>query len=478
MICEPLELEYVAAGLDGHTVEIMDLILERGFERRLRQFRPDVFGTSSYISGVNEAIRLCRAVKRYNPNSVTVVGGVHASQAPEDFADPSVDCIVRGDGTTVMPEIVRALESRRPLEEVPGLVLPRGGELQATPAREYMPHPDSLPLPRRDLVAHLRHRYYYLFHQPVATVKTTWGCWYRCNFCFTWRITDGHSYSRSPESIATELEQIDCEHVYIVDDIFLIHPARLNALARLLRERGIRKKYLVYARADFVAENEAVIAEWAALGLQAVFIGLEATTDPELDAMDKQTTVGHNRRAIAVLQRHCVDIYGSLIVQPDFTRADWDRLKRFIDENSLYYLNISPLTPMPGTRIWPQYQNQLIVGRRAHGLWDLSHTVLPTRQPLRQFYHSLLGVYAHACLNPWRTWRLQLPTAPSIFSWKFLRLWIGALKIAWQFVCAHKHHTPRELALAEQRGPEVRTLSRPRGVTAVSAPQTQRAPSC
>src|SRR3954447_10638723 len=108
MICEPLELEYVAAGLAGHCVEIMDLILERGFEARVRRFRPDVFGTSSYITGVNEAVRLCRAVKRIDPGVLTVVGGVHASQVPEDFSDPSVDCIVRGDGTTVMAEIVRA----------------------------------------------------------------------------------------------------------------------------------------------------------------------------------------------------------------------------------------------------------------------------------------------------------------------------------------------------------------------------------
>src|SRR5215471_4880920 len=82
MICEPLELEYVAAGLDGHTVQIMDLILERGFESRLRRFRPDVFGTSSYITGVNEVLKLCRAAKRWNPNVRTVVGGVHASQVP------------------------------------------------------------------------------------------------------------------------------------------------------------------------------------------------------------------------------------------------------------------------------------------------------------------------------------------------------------------------------------------------------------
>jgi radical SAM superfamily enzyme YgiQ (UPF0313 family) len=341
------------------------------------------------------------------------------------------------------------------LEQVPGLVLPRGGSPYRTPERAYMPHPDTLPLPRRDLVAHLRSRYYYLFHQPVATLKTTWGCWYRCNFCFTWRITNGHPYARSPESIAAELAQIDCEHVYIVDDIFLIQPARLRQLADLLRARGIRKKYLVYARADFLADNEAIVAEWAELGLKAVFIGLEAATDPELDSMNKEATVDHNRRAIAVLRKHGVDVYGSLIVQPDYAPEDWARLKRFIDDNGLYYLNISPLTPMPGTQIWEQYRELLIVNREAHGLWDLSHTVLPTRMPLREFYHSLLGVYAHACLNPLRARRLKLGTAPPLFSWKFLRLWIGSLKIGWQFLWAHRHHTPAELALAEDRGPEL-----------------------
>jgi len=56
-------------------------LLERGFERRLRAFRPDVVGTSSYITGVNEVIKLCRAAKRWSPHVRTVVGGVHASRA-------------------------------------------------------------------------------------------------------------------------------------------------------------------------------------------------------------------------------------------------------------------------------------------------------------------------------------------------------------------------------------------------------------
>jgi radical SAM superfamily enzyme YgiQ (UPF0313 family) len=450
MMCEPLELEYVAAGLEGHEVQILDLLLERGLTRRLESFRPDVVGTSAYITGVNEVKKVCREVKRWNPACLTVAGGVHASRAPEDFVDPSVDCIVLGDGTTTMPDIVDAVGDGRPLDEVPGLALPDGDSLRRTAERRYMPPADRLPLPRRDLVAHLRKHYYYLFHRPLTTMKTTWGCWYRCSFCFTWTITDGATFSRSPESIADELQTIETEDVYIVDDIFLINRDRLARLAALLRERGIRKRYLVYGRSDFIAANEDVIAEWAELGLSAVLIGLEASTDPELDSMNKENTVENNRRAIAVLRRHGVDTYGSLITQPDYTPEDWRRLDRFIEETGLYYLNISPLTPLPGTTIWKDYEQKVVVSRRAHGLWDLSHAVLPTRMPLRDYYRALLRTYSRACLNPGRARRFALRTCPPVWSLRYLRLWKGALIIFFQMLRAHRHHTPRALRRAEQ----------------------------
>ncbi|HSH74749.1 MAG TPA: radical SAM protein [Longimicrobiales bacterium] len=461
MICEPLELEYVAAGLDGHEVQILDMILETGFEQRLRDFRPDVVATSCYITGVNEVKKLCRIAKLWNPDIWTVVGGVHASRAPEDFADTAVDCIVLGDGTTVMPELLEAIQEERYLEDVPGLALPVNDEgVVLTESRAYMPHPDTLPFPRRDLVKHLRRRYYYIFHRPMATMKTTWGCWYRCNFCFTWQITDGHPYARTPESIVDELETIEEDEVYIVDDIFLINRTRLARIAELLRERGIRKKYLCYGRSDFIAENEDVIAEWAELGLAAVLIGLEASTDDELDSMNKANTVDYNRRAIEVLREHGVDTYGSLIPDPSYGPEEWERLWRFIEDAGLYYLNISPLTPLPGTTIWDQWKDQVVVPRKAHGLWDLSHAVLPTKLPLRAFYRSLLGLYVRSIIDLRRANRLTLRTRPPIWSRAYLRIWSGALRIWLQFRRAHEHHTPEALAVAMDRGPEVPGLER------------------
>lgn len=460
MICEPLELEYVAAGIEGHDIQIMDMILEKGFEKRLQQFQPDILCTSCYISGVNEVIKLCRKAKIWNRSIKTIVGGVHASRCPEDFADPSIDCIVLGDGTSIISSLIAAFEVNQSLLEIPGLALPIAkNKVLKTEGKVYMPKADTLPFPRRDLVAHLQHKYYYIFHRPVATMKTTWGCWYKCNFCFTWRITDGHPYSRSPESIADELELIEAEDVYIVDDIFLIKSTRLSKLANLIRERNIRKKYLVYARADYIAENEDIIAEWSELGLTAVFIGLEAATDTELDSMDKECTVDYNEEAIRICRKHGIDIYGSLIPGPDYTEKEWRHLFQFIEGNKLYYVNISPLTPMPGTLIWDMYKDRITVPREAHGLWDLSHMLIETKMPLKKYYRWLLKTYMRALMDVRRADKYALRTRPAIFSFKYFRIWNGMVKIMFQFLNAHKHHTPRELAKAMDKGREVPGLN-------------------
>jgi radical SAM superfamily enzyme YgiQ (UPF0313 family) len=456
MICEPLELEYIAAGLPGHTVEIFDMILEKNLKRRLDHFKPDLVGTSCYITGVNEAIKICRQVKRWNRACITIAGGVHAAVAPEDFSDPAIDAICLVDGSSAAPDIVEALEKNRPLEGVPGLAIPTGdGAVRRTPSRPYMPPPDTLPFPRRDLVRHLAHRYYYLFHQPVSIMKTTWGCWHECDFCMTWHVTEGTPFSRSARSIADELQQIETEEVYIVDDIFLHSPERLREIARLIRERNIRKHFLVYGRADFISENEALVKEWADIGLTAVIVGLEAATDAQLQTLNKTCRADQNRKAVEVLQRNGVDIYASLITRPEYTREDWRRLWNYIRELGLYYVNISPLTPLPGSVTWEQFKGRITVDRRAAGLFDLVHCVLPTRMPLRAYYRSLLWVYARTVLNMRRAGRLTLRTRPPVWSAKYMRLWAGSARIFIQFISARRHHSRRQLAKAMDRGPSV-----------------------
>lgn len=460
MICEPLELEYIAAGLDGHDLMIFDHLVETGFKSRIEEFKPDIVVSSCYKTGTNEVIKLFRYVKSIDINCITIVGGVHATVVPEDFADMSVDIIGLGDGTMLLPEIVDSLAKGLSLLGVPGIAIPIGdGKLLKTDPREYMPKPDDLPFPKRELVAHLQHKYYYLMHRPVATMKTTWGCWYKCKFCFTWKVTDGIPFSRSPESIAAELLTIQADEIYIVDDIFLINRSRLNKLADLITKHNIRKNYLCYSRADFIAENEDIIEKWSSLGLKSVFIGLEATTDEELLQMNKNLDANHNIRAIEILRKYEIDIYASLIPGSEYDKEDWERLFKFIRDTKLYYVNISPATPLPGAEDYKDFREKLTVPEDAHGLFDLSHQLLPTRMHLRSYYMQLLLLYVKTTLNMASARKNTFRTLPSIWSLRYWEMIWGALKIGMQFINSHSHHSHKELRIAQSKGPKIRNLN-------------------
>lgn len=453
MICEPLELEYIGACLHEHEVKIFDHLVETKFMKCVQAFQPDIVVSSCYKSGTNEVIKIFRTLKNYNKQIVTVVGGVHATLVPEDFCDVAVDIIGIGDGTILMKEIVDALASKQSLWNIAGLAFPiADGQLIKSNKRNYMPPPDTLPLPNRALIEHLKHKYYYLMHKPVATIKTTWGCWYKCNFCFTWKITDGVPYSRSPESIIKELLTIEADDIYIVDDIFLINKSRLRKLADLLKLHNINKKYLCYARADFIVENEEIIKEWADLGLRAVFIGLDGITDQELQQMNKQSPAHYNKLAIEILRKYKVDTYGSLIPSADYEPEDWQRMWQFIEESKLYYVNISPATPLPGAPDFQIQKDGITVPIDAHGLFDLSHQLMPTKMPLKAYYRALMKLYSKTILNLNRADKYTFRTLPSIWHKDYWNIIMGALRIGWQFYFAHKHHTPKEIAIATYKG--------------------------
>jgi len=127
-------------------------------------------------------------------------------------------------------------------------------------------------------------------------------------------------------------------------------------------------------------------------------------------------------------------------------------LWRFIDDNGLYYLNISPLTPLPGSPEWSALKDRLTVNPKAHGLFDLTHVLLPTRMPLEDYYRALVRLYRRTCLDLARADRLTLRTRPPVWTRRFLRLWLGALTIGVQMSGAHRHHGARQLARAMDRG--------------------------
>ena len=252
-IFEPLALEYLAAGVVGdHDVRILDMRLDPGLDSLLRGYQPDVVGITSYTVHVNVVRRLFEQIKAFNPNVFTIVGGHHATVMPQDFYTPCMDIIVMGEGVFPFRDVVLRLEKKKDLAGIPGTVSMEKGTM-VIHAGDQNPDLDALPFPRRDLTAHYRKSYFSEWMKPLASIRTSKGCLFRCKFCALWKLTVGRYLTRKPECIVEELGMIEEKCVFFADDESLLDTKRMGVLAGLIQRAGVRKRYFLYGRSDTVA---------------------------------------------------------------------------------------------------------------------------------------------------------------------------------------------------------------------------------
>ena len=194
---EPLGLEYISAalGASGHQVRIVDMCFERRtIARLLKSFRPDVVGISClHILDAAETVRLAAEIKQLNPEIFVAVGGHSVASFPKALEQSrGIDAICTGEGETTLPALCDALARRRPVDEVPALLLPKGdGTFAATAGvREWLDLDHALCPDRTSVEAYRKH-YVCLNYMPVWTMETTRGCRHHCKFCSVWQFYKG-----------------------------------------------------------------------------------------------------------------------------------------------------------------------------------------------------------------------------------------------------------------------------------------------
>jgi radical SAM superfamily enzyme YgiQ (UPF0313 family) len=426
MICEPLELEYAGACLQarGDAVVIVDMILERKtIGCYVKKYKPDVVGITGYISHVNVIKEYAREIKLVAPQCKVIVGGVHAEVVPADFWDEHIDYILRANGLKTMIEILNFLDRNEDPSGLPGVYQPDHKSCFKETHFDY-------PLPDRNLTARYRKKYYYMFHNPCALMKTSFGCPYQCSFCFCRQVTDGAYFTREVEDIIAELKSIPETEIYLVDDNFLVEARQLLTFCDELEKHDIHKKFLIYGRADFIAGHEEIIARFASCGLRAVIVGLESNSEQELQKYHKQSSVTINETAIAILKKYHVECYGTLILGMDWSKADFNRLQQWLRKLDIKFINLQPFTPLPGTELYAEYQDQLIVPRQDYAKWDLAHlTVKPSQMSISRYYWNIILLYYRITMRPKNLFRMirQYGLKENI------KLTIGASKISYQY---------------------------------------------
>ncbi|MDD5236305.1 MAG: radical SAM protein, partial [Candidatus Omnitrophica bacterium] len=305
----------------------------------------DIIGISILTS---TALRGYEIAKKF-PKDKVIIGGVHASLLPEE-AGQFAKHVVIGEAEGVIVDLV---ENRIKEHFV-----------QGKPVENL----DLLPQPDFSLIKGFNPE------SSLTPVSTSRGCPFDCSFCSVTKMFGRKYRFRSAESVVAELQNKKKRQIFFCDDNFTANIERTQKLLSLMMENKIRN-WACQVRCD-IAKNSALLAKMYGAGCKVVCIGFESINQKTLQMFDKKQTVDQIEEAIRSFHRWGIKIHGMFVLgsDDDDAKTIWDTVK-FAIKQKIDTLQMSILTPFPGTKVYENLEAQKRIFTKDWSLYDGHHIV-------------------------------------------------------------------------------------------------------
>lgn len=413
---EPLELEYMAAICKRNHIDaqICDLsIKDKSLKYILNHFKPDIVAMTASFVHIHSIKKYVACIKKFNPSIMTMVGGPHAEVMPEDFQFEGIDIICYSGGFKPFEEIIKS-NNKTDFKKIKGIYYYKDGDWHKNEKEIF--DIESLPFPDRSHFYKNIKKYKYVTMKPCAIVKGSYSCPHKCNYCFSTLLNGGRYLCREPENLLEEIKSINCENIWIVDDTFYVDKEKLDRFIELAKKEKLQKKFSLYYRADFIAQNPEYMKRLAEIGVTMCAVGLEVIDDEILNKYNKKTNVHIIQRALEVLKEAKISCIALLMIDIDADKSYFKKLYNFIRQHELYLATISVLTPMPGTQQFEKYKDRIITDD--YRKWDFIHLIIePAKMSKLTFYKEFYKLYVKLALLILRN---------RILSFKYIKAAIGA----------------------------------------------------
>ncbi|PYB68787.1 B12-binding domain-containing radical SAM protein [Thermoplasma sp. Kam2015] len=325
------------------------------------EWRPDVIGITLHATAAHAFSQdLIKRIKKiYDP--LAIAGGHQATFVPGELLDNGFDVIVLGEGDEAFRDILDHYRDGRDFSDIPGIIYKNGTLKIRTERRELIDDLDRLPIPAFDLVEKDRYTFKVFGEGSVATVETSRGCPYACDFCSVTPTWGNKWRNKSNDRIMEELrivKKLGYRWVFFTDDIFIVYPnikQRSDLFDRIIDE-DLGLKFIVQMRADVTAKNPELIKKASRAGLTIAFLGIESGSEEILKAMHKGIMTNSSINAVRVLNQNNVVVLGGMMLGAPYERFS-DMIKtikfsRALARAGIDAIQISTYTPLPGTRIF------------------------------------------------------------------------------------------------------------------------------
>jgi len=359
----PLSLAYLVSFIDKskHTIKVEDCIAKsislEDLKKIIVDFKPDIVGVTATTISYEKARRVVSLAKSINKKTITMMGGAHVSAIGKMVIEENVDLDVAifGEGEITFKELTDRLEKKEKISDVEGTIVRTDGKIRINKPRGLIQDLDIVPIPDRDLFGDLK----VYSHTPlrgtgfIASVMTSRGCPFNCHYCdqsvFTrkWR-------ANSADYVIKELkllkEKYGVDAISFEDDNFALSKERTIEICKKMIDQNLNLKWSCSARVDRM--DDELLLWMRKAGCRSIYIGIESGNQEMLDFINKNITLGQISKAVRMIKKHGIEVYGSFIIGlPKETKKMINQTINFALKLPLDGVSFNLFTPYPNTSL-------------------------------------------------------------------------------------------------------------------------------
>jgi len=326
-IVAPLGLAYIASYVrsKGVNVELLDAtaldIDDEILRYIIKSINPCLVGITSNTSTFGAVINIANIVKDVNPESITLVGGRHATALTEQTLNvKSIDFVGIGEGEVTTYELAKLILDNASFDakNVAGLAwLGNEHEVCKSNSRQLLNNLDELPYPAYDLLPIEKYRVSIKWYNrsPVATMVTSRGCPYKCTFCDIQTISGRSVRYRSTENIINEIKSLinnfGTKEILFYDDTFTLNMKRTHEICDAIIAEQLNITWCCLSRVNCV--DLELLKKMKKAGCHMISYGLETGSEQMLASVDKATTLAQAEEAIHLTKQVGIRSTGSFV---------------------------------------------------------------------------------------------------------------------------------------------------------------------
>ncbi len=323
----PIGLDYVAEALGaaGHESDILDLCWEERWEPAVAKFlgggeyglvgvtvrNTDDCSFATRESFLPTLSSMVECIRKHTGAPI-VLGGVGFSIMPEAvLARCGADAGVRGEGEFSLADLSGRLESNRPWDDLPGLVVRRDGTWRRNPG-STRPLSDLPPMSR----SYLDNRRYFR-EGGQAGIETKRGCPRRCIYCADPVAKGKRVRVRAPADVAGEFARLvamGIDHVHTCDSEFNIPEDHAIEVCREIIRRKLGERLRWYAYCAPVPFTPELADLMSRAGCAGINFGADSGDDRMLGTLRRDFRASDIRRTASLCRKVGIAVMIDLLI--------------------------------------------------------------------------------------------------------------------------------------------------------------------